>query len=217
MNLQTTGSLVATLLSIFLGSTLTANASEIEVSQLDSKSDNSTTEQPQIAKTTARSTTNNPIVKINTHQHKQLPANTLYVTFTTAEKITENSHTTPHPDKVALQLVNNPFPRATNSASADKSMTGMASWYGPGFHGRRSASGERYNQNAMTAAHRSLPFGTMVRVTNIKNGRSVVVRINDRGPFIRGRVIDMSAAAARVLGMVHSGIAPVRIEVIGHK
>jgi len=93
-------------------------------------------------------------------------------------------------------------------------MTGIASWYGPGFHGNRSASGERYNQNAMTAAHRSLPFGTKVQVTNLRNGRSVVVRINDRGPFIRGRVIDLSAAAARVLGLMQSGTAPVQIDVL---
>jgi rare lipoprotein A len=92
---------------------------------------------------------------------------------------------------------------------------GMASWYGPGFHGRRSASGERYNQNAMTAAHRSLPFGTRVVVTNLNNGRSVVVRINDRGPFVRGRVIDLSAAAARVLGMMQNGVAPVQVQVLG--
>jgi rare lipoprotein A len=92
--------------------------------------------------------------------------------------------------------------------------TGLASWYGPGFHGRRSASGEVYNQNAMTAAHRSLPFGTTVQVTNLRNGRSVVVRITDRGPFIRGRVIDLSAAAARVLGVMQSGVAPVQLEVL---
>ncbi len=92
-------------------------------------------------------------------------------------------------------------------------VSGIASWYGPGFHGKRSASGERYNQNAMTAAHRSLPFGTHVQVTNLNNGRSVVVRINDRGPYIRGRVIDLSAAAARMLGLIHSGTAPVRIDV----
>ncbi len=91
---------------------------------------------------------------------------------------------------------------------------GVASWYGPGFHGRRSASGERYNQNAMTAAHRSLPFGTSVQVTNLNNGRSVVVRINDRGPYIRGRVIDLSAAAARMLGLMRSGTAPVNIQVL---
>jgi rare lipoprotein A len=93
----------------------------------------------------------------------------------------------------------------------------MASWYGPGFHGNRSASGERYNQNALTAAHRSLPFGTKVRVTNVRNGRSVVVRINDRGPHIRGRIIDLSAAAARIVGVMQSGVAPVRVEVLGNQ
>lgn len=94
-------------------------------------------------------------------------------------------------------------------------LNGMASWYGPGFHGNRSASGERFNQNALTAAHRSLPFGTKVRVTNVRNGRSVVVRINDRGPFTRGRIIDLSAAAARIVGVMQSGVAPVRVEVLG--
>ncbi|MBE9124925.1 MULTISPECIES: septal ring lytic transglycosylase RlpA family protein [unclassified Coleofasciculus] len=93
-------------------------------------------------------------------------------------------------------------------------INGIASWYGPGFHGNPSASGERYNQNALTAAHRNLPFGTNVRVTNLNNGRSVVVRINDRGPFIGGRVIDLSAAAARMLGMIQTGTAPVRLEVL---
>ncbi|NER20941.1 MAG: septal ring lytic transglycosylase RlpA family protein [Symploca sp. SIO1C2] len=92
--------------------------------------------------------------------------------------------------------------------------SGMASWYGPGFHGRKSASGERFNQNALTAAHRTLPFGTNVLVTNLNNGRSVIVRINDRGPFIRGRVIDLSIAAARVIGMVNSGVAPVNVQVL---
>ncbi len=92
---------------------------------------------------------------------------------------------------------------------------GWASWYGPGFHGNRSASGERYNQNALTAAHRSLPFGTRVRVTNLNTGASVIVRINDRGPFVRGRIIDLSAAAARILGMMGSGVAPVSLEVLG--
>ena len=100
------------------------------------------------------------------------------------------------------------------SQAQTKQVTGMASWYGPGFHGRLSASGERFNQNAMTAAHRTLPFGTRVKVTNVNNGRSVVVRINDRGPFIRGRVIDLSAAAARQLGMINSGVAPVRIDIL---
>ena len=93
-------------------------------------------------------------------------------------------------------------------------ISGIASWYGPGFDGNMSASGERYNQNALTAAHRSLPFGTKVQVTNLNNGRSVVVRINDRGPYVRGRVLDLSAGAARALGMMDSGIAPVQLDVL---
>lgn len=91
---------------------------------------------------------------------------------------------------------------------------GWASWYGPGFHGRLTANGEIYNQNAMTAAHKSLPFGTLVRVTNLNNGLSAVVRINDRGPYIHGREIDLSAAAAQVVGAVQSGVAPVRMEIL---
>ena len=93
--------------------------------------------------------------------------------------------------------------------------SGMASWYGPGFHGRQTANGEIYNQNALTAAHPNLPFGTKVKVTNVHTGSSVVVRINDRGPFVGGRVIDLSAAAARVIGLVRSGVAPVRLEILG--
>lgn len=92
---------------------------------------------------------------------------------------------------------------------------GTASWYGPGFHGRRTANGERYNQNGLTAAHRSLPFGTRVRVTNLRNNRSVVVRINDRGPFVGGRIIDLSAGAAKQIGVYHSGLAPVKLEILG--
>ncbi|MCC5635928.1 septal ring lytic transglycosylase RlpA family protein [Nostoc sp. CHAB 5844] len=92
---------------------------------------------------------------------------------------------------------------------------GMASFYGYDGSGSMTASGERFNPEAMTAAHRSLPLGTKVKVTNTRNGRSVVLRINDRGPYIRGRVIDVSAGAARILGMMSSGIAPVHIEVLG--
>lgn len=94
---------------------------------------------------------------------------------------------------------------------------GWASWYGPGFDGNRSASGEIFNQNALTAAHRDLPFGTKVRVTNLDNGRSVVVRINDRGPYVGDRVIDLSAAAAQILGLIHSGVAPVRLDVLDNQ
>ncbi|NJK73372.1 MAG: septal ring lytic transglycosylase RlpA family protein [Microcoleus sp. SU_5_6] len=93
-------------------------------------------------------------------------------------------------------------------------ISGWASWYGPGFHGNLSASGERFNQNALTAAHPNLPFGTLVMVRNLDNGRSVVVRINDRGPYVGDRVIDLSAAAANVLGMLSSGVARVELEVI---
>jgi rare lipoprotein A len=90
--------------------------------------------------------------------------------------------------------------------------TGLASWYGPRFHGKRTASGEVFNQHDFTAAHRTLPWGSKVKVTNIANGKSVEVRINDRGPFGKGRIIDVSRAAARVLGLVGSGITTVRIE-----
>jgi rare lipoprotein A len=94
------------------------------------------------------------------------------------------------------------------------SETGVASYYADAFHGRNTASGERFDMNALTAAHPSLPFGTRVRVTHVESGRSVVVRINDRGPFKRGRVIDLSYAAARELGMVREGLARVRVDVV---
>lgn len=95
------------------------------------------------------------------------------------------------------------------------SQKGWASWYGPGFHGNLTANGEIFNQHDMTAAHRNLPFGTWVRVTNLNNNLSVVVRINDRGPYIRGRIIDVSAAAARAVRMRQSGVVPVRVDVLG--
>jgi rare lipoprotein A len=90
--------------------------------------------------------------------------------------------------------------------------TGLASWYGQGFHGKRTASGEVFNQEQFTAAHRTLPWGSRVKVINLANGKSVEVRINDRGPFGKGRIIDVSRAAARILGIVESGIANVRVE-----
>jgi len=106
-------------------------------------------------------------------------------------------------------------PQAMEQQVAVASVTsGMASWYGPGFHGRRSASGEVFNQHALTAAHRTLPFGTRVRVTNLRNNRQVVVRINDRGPYSHGRVIDLSAGAARAIGLARMGVGPVRLEVL---
>lgn len=96
-------------------------------------------------------------------------------------------------------------------SAAANAQSGIASVYA--YHGGMTADGERMAPDALTAAHPSLPFGTHVRVTNARNGRSVVVRINDRGPFLRGRVIDLSPAAARAIGV--SGLAPVRLEVIG--
>ncbi|MGI0479556.1 septal ring lytic transglycosylase RlpA family protein [Geminocystis sp. CENA526] len=98
--------------------------------------------------------------------------------------------------------------------SLRRAAQGIASWYGPGFHGRRTASGEKFNQNALTAAHRSLPFGTRVKVTNVRNGRSVIVRINDRGPHVRGRIIDLSAGAARAIGLKGSGVGTVSMQVL---
>jgi rare lipoprotein A len=92
---------------------------------------------------------------------------------------------------------------------------GVASWYGPGFHGRATASGERYDMDALTAAHPSLPFGTLVEVVNLDNGRRVTVRINDRGPFEKGRVIDLSRAAARAIGMLGPGTARVELVAVG--
>ncbi len=114
--------------------------------------------------------------------------------------------------KVLVKNNLNPFAPVKNLR---KAAHGIASWYGPGFHGKRTASGERFNQHEYTAAHPSLPFGTLVRVTNVRNGRSVVVRITDRGPRKRGRIIDLSAAAARAIGLKSSGWAPVTIQVIG--
>lgn len=94
--------------------------------------------------------------------------------------------------------------------------TGLASWYGPKFHGKMTSCGERYNMYDLTAAHRTLPFGIYVKVTNKINGKSVRVRINDRGPFIKGRIIDLSYAAARAIDMIGSGIVPVRVEILGN-
>jgi rare lipoprotein A len=98
--------------------------------------------------------------------------------------------------------------------SPAKAISGPASWYGDKFHGRRTANGERYDMHKLTAAHKTLPFGTKVRVTNRENGKSVVVRINDRGPFVGQRVIDLSRGAAAAVGMIQRGVAPVSIEII---
>ena len=103
---------------------------------------------------------------------------------------------------------------AGGCGSASKKEVGMASWYGPRHHGKQTASGQPFNQYALTAAHPKLPFGTRVRVTNLNNGKEVVVRINDRGPYKGGRIIDLSRAAARQLEMEVEGVGRVRIEVL---
>lgn len=100
------------------------------------------------------------------------------------------------------------FSRVPNAAE------GVASWYGPGFGGNRTANGEVFDTSKLTAAHQTLPFGTLVRVTNLENGLAVVVRINDRGPFVGGRIIDLSRAAAERIDMVGGGTAPVRLELL---
>ena len=102
---------------------------------------------------------------------------------------------------------------ATGCASSTSD--GLASYYADKYQGHKTASGERFDTARLTAAHRTLPFGTRVRVTNLDNGRSVVVRVNDRGPFVSGRVIDLSPAAAKQLDMLRAGVARVKLEVLG--
>jgi rare lipoprotein A len=106
------------------------------------------------------------------------------------------------------------LPPAGSPRRSFPAQIGKASWYGGEFHGRRTATGERFDQNRLTAASRTLPLGSRARVTNLDNGRSVEVEITDRGPFARGRILDVSRGAARKLGMVEDGTARVRIEPI---
>lgn len=115
---------------------------------------------------------------------------------------------------LAAALLPGPF---AATAWGDWTETGVASWYGPGFAGRPTASTEIYDPNALTAAHKSLPLGSLVRVENLENGRSLIVRINDRGPFVAGRIIDLSRASAQVLDFHDDGLTKVRIQLIGHQ
>jgi rare lipoprotein A len=103
-----------------------------------------------------------------------------------------------------------PPAHTVSPGSAD---VGLASWYGRDFHGRKTSSGEIYDMHQLTAAHRDLPMGTWIMVTNLDNGRSVEVRVNDRGPFVSGRIVDVSYAAARLLGMIGPGVVPARVTV----
>jgi rare lipoprotein A len=105
-------------------------------------------------------------------------------------------------------------PKSSAPVARGLSESGQASYYGNEFHGRKTANGERFDQNQLTAAHRTLPFGTRLKVTNTQNGKTVVVRVNDRGPFVKGRVIDLSSSAFRSIAQLNSGVVPVRIQVI---
>ncbi len=121
------------------------------------------------------------------------------------------THKTGKPYRIAGQWY---YPMQS-AASYDQ--TGVASWYGRDFHGRKTANGERYDMHALSAAHKTLPMPTLVRVTNLDNGRSVVVRVNDRGPFVKGRLIDLSYAAARQLGYIDRGTARVRVQTLDQR
>ena len=118
----------------------------------------------------------------------------------------------------AAALLAVPAPETHVPSQADEApmwtQNGKVSWYGPGFHGRQTANGEIFDTNEMTMAHRSLAFGSKVRVTNLDNGRSIVVRVNDRGPYVGGRIADLSHAAASRLGFVEDGVVRARIELI---
>lgn len=118
-------------------------------------------------------------------------------------------------------IIENEADIAVKPPAADKSLIeyedlGMmkASWYGPGFHGRKTANGERFDQMAYTVAHKSMKFGTLLKITNPKNGRTIVVRVNDRGPYIEGRELDLSKAAAHELGLIKRGTARLKVEKI---
>jgi rare lipoprotein A len=114
----------------------------------------------------------------------------------------------------ALAMNYKPRVAAATHAATVREQIGTASWYGRGFHGRTTANGERFNQYQLTAAHRTLPLGTIADVVNMENGKTVRVRINDRGPYIGERVIDLSLAAARRLGMIEQGLARVRVKAV---
>ncbi|HEX6120708.1 MAG TPA: septal ring lytic transglycosylase RlpA family protein [Dongiaceae bacterium] len=126
--------------------------------------------------------------------------------------------TNPGPAKPVPYKIGNPYqvdgvwyyPKADYRYSE----TGIASWYGPGFHGKQTANGEVYDQNGLTAAHKTLPMPSMVRVTNLENGRSIEVRVNDRGPFQAGRLIDMTRRGAQLLGFIDQGTARVRVDIM---
>ena len=176
------------------------------------------------------------IIKVNGEELVKIDGNTTRLPDTTnnlsqdamqatnrLRRLIDVAHALTQIDNIALppqqpikqpQQVKKP-PQQNTGGQVQATSKGMASYYGY-ESGNRTATGEKFNPQGLTAAHRSLPFGTRVRVTNTGNGRSVVVRINDRGPFIRGRVIDVSLGAAKELGMISSGVAAVKIEILSN-
>ena len=128
--------------------------------------------------------------------------------------LTESARRPTHAENAPAPVVRAPAPALPADVHGKPSVVeeGLASWYGPPYSGRKGADGTVYDQNAMTAAHLTLPLGTLARVTNLANDQSVVVRITDRGPFVRGRIIDLSLAAAKATGVYRAGVAKVRIE-----
>ena len=116
--------------------------------------------------------------------------------------------------KDTLSIENEKMVDEIMERTATKISTGVVSWYGDKFHGRKTASGERYDKHELTAAHKSLPFGTKVKVTNIRNGKSVVVEINDRGPYAKSRVLDLSQAAFSEIGHTNTGVMQVEYEIM---
>ena len=155
----------------------------------------------------------NPIVGRRQPQPVQ-PADTPPETAESAKRSTDLPETPVTSATVAaVPKRSKPAPMPAPSGYTEE---GNASWYGEPFHGRRASNGEIYDMNKLTAAHRTLPFETMVRVTNLNNGKATVVRITDRGPFVENRIIDVSFAAAREIELVGPGVAPVRVEVLGN-
>ena len=126
------------------------------------------------------------------------------------------THTSPSRQKKSTPYVVEGKRYYPLASSADFVQKGKASWYGHKFHGRLTSNGERYNMYGRTAAHKTLPFNTYLRVTNLRNGRQTVVRVNDRGPFISGRIIDLTYTSAKELRMAEAGVVPVRIEALGY-
>jgi len=162
---------------------------------------------PAIAESSRAATTNDAVAVATSNPEVQGPSNEVAIREVDSESVPPETLIKQVPP-TPIAPAPKPSPRVVHSAK------GEASWYGPGFYGNRTASGEVFRPGTLTAAHRTLPFGTKVRVTNLWNGRSTVVRINDRGPFHGNRVIDLAHGAAQSLGVTASGIAQVRLDVL---